>query len=140
MDWLITAKPWNLFMFVEIGVDRVHHAFWKYMDPAHHLYEPGNRFENAIIDYYKYLDGKIGRLIAKLENPDKGRLIFEGEDIATIKRKMHKAFRRKVQMIFQDPYQSLNPYLSIYDTLCEPLIIHNIGNKMIRRDKVHLAM
>jgi len=82
----------------------------------------------------------IGRLIAKLENPDKGRLIFEGEDIATIKRKMHKAFRRKVQMIFQDPYQSLNPYLSIYDTLCEPLIIHNIGNKMIRRDKVHLAM
>ncbi|OGD15283.1 MAG: hypothetical protein A2V76_09810 [Candidatus Aminicenantes bacterium RBG_16_63_14] len=65
MDWLMTVKPWNLFMFVEIGVDRVHHAFWKYMDPAHHLYEPGNRFENAIIDYYKYLDGRIGRLIAK---------------------------------------------------------------------------
>ncbi len=61
----MTAKPWNLFMFVEIGVDRVHHAFWKYMDRAHHLYEPGNRFENAIIDYYKYLDAKIGRLIAK---------------------------------------------------------------------------
>jgi len=65
MEWLVEAKPWNLFMFVEIGVDRVHHAFWKYMDRAHHLYEPGNRFENAIVDYYKYLDGKIGRLIAK---------------------------------------------------------------------------
>ncbi|MGZ5438997.1 MAG: alkaline phosphatase family protein, partial [Candidatus Aminicenantales bacterium] len=65
MDWLIQNKPWDLFMFVEIGVDRVHHAFWKYMDHAHHLYEAGNRFENAIIDYYKFLDEKIGRLIDK---------------------------------------------------------------------------
>ena len=43
-------------------------------------------------------------------------------------------------MIFQDPYQSLNPYLSVNDTLSEPLIIHNIGDKNIRKDKVHLAM
>jgi predicted AlkP superfamily phosphohydrolase/phosphomutase len=52
-------------MFVEIGVDRVHHAFWKFMDPAHHLHEPGNRYQNAIIDYYKFLDAKVGRLIAR---------------------------------------------------------------------------
>jgi predicted AlkP superfamily phosphohydrolase/phosphomutase len=65
MEWLMAEKPWNLFMFVEIGVDRVHHAFWKYMDHAHHLYEPGNKYENAIIDYYKFLDEKVGRLIAK---------------------------------------------------------------------------
>jgi predicted AlkP superfamily phosphohydrolase/phosphomutase len=64
MEWLITEKPWSLFMFVEIGVDRMHHAFWKYMDPAHHLYEPGNKYQNAIIDYYMYLDGKIGRLLS----------------------------------------------------------------------------
>jgi peptide/nickel transport system ATP-binding protein len=82
----------------------------------------------------------IGRLITKLEDPDKGRMIFEEKDIATIKRKARKAFRRKVQMIFQDPYQSLNPYLSVNDTLSEPLIIHNIGDKNIRKDKVHLAM
>jgi len=65
MDWLIAEKPWDLFWFVEIGVDRVHHAFWKYMDPAHHLYEPGNKYENVVIDYYKFLDAKLGRLIAK---------------------------------------------------------------------------
>jgi len=65
MDWLIAEKPWNLFMFVEIGVDRMHHAFWKFMDPAHHLHEPGNRFQNAIIDYYKLLDARIGRLLAR---------------------------------------------------------------------------
>ncbi|HYA48814.1 MAG TPA: alkaline phosphatase family protein, partial [Burkholderiales bacterium] len=65
MEWLIAEKPWNLFMFVEIGVDRMHHAFWKFMDPAHHLHEPGNRFENAIFDYYKLLDRLIGRLLAR---------------------------------------------------------------------------
>jgi predicted AlkP superfamily phosphohydrolase/phosphomutase len=64
MEWLIAEKPWNLFMFVEIGVDRMHHAFWKFMDPDHHLYEPGNKYQNAILDYYMYLDGKIGRLIS----------------------------------------------------------------------------
>ena len=82
----------------------------------------------------------IGRLITKLEDPDKGRLVFEEDDIATLKGNAHKAFRRKVQMIFQDPYQSLNPYFSVYDTLSEPLIIHNIGNKIIRKDKVHLIL
>jgi ABC-type oligopeptide transport system ATPase subunit len=82
----------------------------------------------------------IGRLITKLENPDQGRLLFEEEDISSIKRKAQKSFRRKVQMIFQDPYQSLNPYLSVYDTLSEPLIIHHIGNKENRKDKVRSAL
>ncbi|MHB8094844.1 MAG: alkaline phosphatase family protein [Candidatus Aminicenantales bacterium] len=65
MDWLIRTKPWDLFMFVEIGVDRVHHAFWKYMDPEHRLYEPGNPYENTILDYYKHLDRKLGELLAR---------------------------------------------------------------------------
>jgi len=56
-------KPWDLFWFVEIGVDRIQHAFWKFHDPAHHLYEPGNKYERAILDYYKYLDGRIGELL-----------------------------------------------------------------------------
>jgi predicted AlkP superfamily phosphohydrolase/phosphomutase len=67
MKYLIRNKPWNLFMFVEIGVDRVQHAFWKYMDHEHYLYEPGNRFENVIIDYYKFLDKKIGELLSYVD-------------------------------------------------------------------------
>ena len=66
LDYLIQAKPWDLFWFVEIGVDRIHHAFWKYFDKAHHLYEPGNPYENVIIDYYKFLDAKIGALLEKV--------------------------------------------------------------------------
>ncbi len=64
MKWLVEAKPWRLFMFVEIGVDRIQHAFWKYMDAEHHLYEPGNPYETAILDYYRLLDRRIGELLS----------------------------------------------------------------------------
>jgi len=63
ISYLMRTKPWDLFMFVEIGVDRVQHAFWKYHDPTHHLHEPGNPFETAIIDYYRFVDRKIGALL-----------------------------------------------------------------------------
>ena len=49
---------------VEMGTDRVHHAFWRYSDPEHRLYEPGNRFETAMRDYYAGVDEKLGRLLA----------------------------------------------------------------------------
>jgi predicted AlkP superfamily phosphohydrolase/phosphomutase len=60
---LMTGKPWDFFMMVEMGTDRVHHAFWQFMDPAHHRYEPGNRFESVIADYYEHVDRKIGELL-----------------------------------------------------------------------------
>ncbi|HPN16522.1 MAG TPA: alkaline phosphatase family protein [Candidatus Aminicenantes bacterium] len=63
IQYLMRAKPWNLFMFVEIGVDRVQHAFWKFFDKTHHLYEAGNEFEAVIVDYYKFVDEKIGALL-----------------------------------------------------------------------------
>lgn len=66
LNHLITKKPWDFFMFVEIGVDRVHHAFWKYMDKSHHLYVEGNPYENAIMDYYKRLDSLIGELLSNV--------------------------------------------------------------------------
>jgi predicted AlkP superfamily phosphohydrolase/phosphomutase len=60
---LLSKEAWDFFMMVEIGVDRIHHAFWAYMDPAHRRYEAGNPFENAILDYYKFVDAKIGELL-----------------------------------------------------------------------------
>jgi predicted AlkP superfamily phosphohydrolase/phosphomutase len=67
MNYLITHKPWDFFMFVEIGVDRMQHAFWKYMDPRHHLYVEGSPYENAIMNYYKKLDGMIGELLSNVD-------------------------------------------------------------------------
>jgi predicted AlkP superfamily phosphohydrolase/phosphomutase len=63
-EHLLETRPWDLFFMVEMGTDRVHHAFWRYDDPEHRLYEPGNEFETAIRDYYAGVDEKIGRLLA----------------------------------------------------------------------------
>jgi predicted AlkP superfamily phosphohydrolase/phosphomutase len=64
-------------MFVEIGVDRIQHAFWKYMDPEHHLYIKGNPYESAIMEYYKDLDSKLGEL---LSNVDKNTIVLVVSD------------------------------------------------------------
>jgi len=61
---LLAKEDWDFFMIVEMGVDRIHHAFWDNMDPAHRFYERGNKFENAIHDYYKEVDREIGELLA----------------------------------------------------------------------------
>ncbi len=61
---LMQTKPWDFFMFVEMGTDRIHHGFWKFHDPDHIKYERGNSYENAIRDYYRYLDGEIGELLS----------------------------------------------------------------------------
>jgi predicted AlkP superfamily phosphohydrolase/phosphomutase len=60
---LVQSKPWDFFMMVEMGVDRIHHAFWKYMDSTHRKHEPGNRYQNAIRDYYRYVDQETGELL-----------------------------------------------------------------------------
>jgi predicted AlkP superfamily phosphohydrolase/phosphomutase len=63
---LVRNKPWDLFMMVEMGLDRLHHVFWQYSDPAHPKYEPGNPFESSFEDYYRMLDAEIGSLLEAL--------------------------------------------------------------------------
>ena len=60
---LLAKNDWDYFIMVEMGTDRIHHALWDNMDPAHRFYEPGNKFENAIHDYYKEVDREIGELL-----------------------------------------------------------------------------
>jgi predicted AlkP superfamily phosphohydrolase/phosphomutase len=61
---LLATEDWDFFMIVEMGMDRIHHALWDNMDPAHRFYKAGNKFENAICDYYKEVDREIGGLLA----------------------------------------------------------------------------
>jgi predicted AlkP superfamily phosphohydrolase/phosphomutase len=63
---LLTTRPWDFFMMVEMGTDRVHHAFWQYMDPAHHRYVAGNPYESVIADYYEHVDRQVGELLGVL--------------------------------------------------------------------------
>ncbi len=62
-EHLLETRPWDLFFMVEMGTDRMHHAFWRFFDSEHRLHEPGNRFEGAMLAYYRALDAKIDRLL-----------------------------------------------------------------------------
>ena len=78
-----------------------------------------------------------GRLIVKLEEPDSGKIFLNQKEITLLRGRNLKSFRARVQMIFQDPYQSLNPRLSVFDAVEEPLVIHRKGNGNSRTDRVY---
>jgi predicted AlkP superfamily phosphohydrolase/phosphomutase len=63
---LYQREPWDVFAIHEIGVDRLHHAYTKYFDPAHAAFVPGNPFEHVVEDYYAIVDECIGRLLANV--------------------------------------------------------------------------
>ena len=69
----------------------------------------------------------LGRGICKLERPTSGKIILDGEDISLYHDKQMRPVRKKVQMVFQDPYASLNPRMSVFDIIAEPLIIHKLA-------------
>jgi predicted AlkP superfamily phosphohydrolase/phosphomutase len=66
-DYLMRQKPWDFFMVMEIGIDRMHHAFWHFHDPEHPNYVKGNPFENAIRDYYIFTDKKIREWLSRID-------------------------------------------------------------------------
>ncbi|MDO4192969.1 MAG: dipeptide ABC transporter ATP-binding protein [Erysipelotrichaceae bacterium] len=76
----------------------------------------------------------LGRTIVKLYEPTDGSITFEGQDIAKIKGAELKAYRKNMQMIFQDPYASLNPRMTVGEIIKEPMIIHNIYNTDAERE------
>lgn len=83
----------------------------------------------------------IGKLLVRLLTPTDGHMYMnvsgdEGIDITTLHRKELKRFRRDVQMIFQDPYESLNPRLTVFDTISEPLAVLGLGNITERETRV----
>ena len=77
-----------------------------------------------------------GRTIIRLYDPTAGSVYFQGRDLAELKGKELRAMRRKMQMIFQDPYASLNPRMSVLGIVGEPLEIHHIANRSERKERV----
>ena len=66
--YLMTHKPWDLCMFVDMGPDRLHHGFWKFWDREHIRYTRGNPFQNAFEDYYAALDRQIAGVLALVDD------------------------------------------------------------------------
>ena len=78
----------------------------------------------------------LGKCIVRLHTPTSGRIIFEGLDLAPLSARALKPHRRQLQMVFQDPVESLNARHTVGDIIAEPLVIHRIGDAESRKAKV----
>ena len=83
----------------------------------------------------------VGRCLLRLIEPTSGEIRFDGRDVLTLGRRELRELRREMQIVFQDPYASLNPRLSVKDIVGEPFLIHKIGDRNDRaargRDRAH---
>jgi oligopeptide/dipeptide ABC transporter ATP-binding protein len=83
----------------------------------------------------------IVRAVARLEEPAGGRVLFRGQNIAHVRRRALRQLRREIQVVFQDPFESLDPRLTAFDTVAESLLVHGIGGSArARRELVEAAL
>lgn len=78
----------------------------------------------------------LGRLILRLEEPTSGEIFFQGENILTYNKERMRNLRRQMQVIFQDPFSSLNPRKTVSHIVGEPLLVHGMKNRRAREDRV----
>ncbi|HEX8047207.1 ATP-binding cassette domain-containing protein, partial [Rhizobium sp.] len=81
----------------------------------------------------------LGKSLMRLVNPSSGRVTFKGRDVSAMSAKELRSIRRNIQMIFQDPFASLNPRQTIRAILTAPLAVHGIGDRR-RRDQIAASM
>lgn len=82
----------------------------------------------------------LGELIVHLQTPTEGRISLDGADISSLRGPDLKQFRKRVQVIFQDPYATLNQRFTIYRTVVEPLLIHGVRDEKERTRRVKQAL
>ncbi|ASW55563.1 ATP-binding cassette domain-containing protein [Plantactinospora sp. KBS50] len=82
----------------------------------------------------------VGRMLARLEDPTSGRVLLRGDDVTAAHGRRLRGFRRQVQIVFQNPYESLDPRHSIQAAVREPLDINGVGDQAERRDLVLEAL
>ncbi|RLI29319.1 oligopeptide ABC transporter ATP-binding protein, partial [Candidatus Bathyarchaeota archaeon] len=81
-----------------------------------------------------------GRMIVRLIRPTGGKIFFHNREITRLPEKEFKPIRKKMQIIFQDPYESLNPKMTIYDIMAEPLRVQQVGNEDEIAERVYKAL
>jgi oligopeptide/dipeptide ABC transporter ATP-binding protein len=82
----------------------------------------------------------LARLLLRLERPDEGQVWFDGGDLARLDERRMRPLRRKLQIVFQDPFSSLNPRMTVGQIIEEPLIVHGLGDAAARRRRVREIM
>ena len=104
------------------------------VDDVSFAIEPGEMF--GVVGESGSGKSTMGRCILRLIEPDAGDVLFRGENVLQFSKARLRAARRDMQIVFQDPYSSLNPRMRVGDIVEEPLIIHRLGTKAERRARV----
>ena len=112
------------------GADSVHAV----KDVSFHI-KPGEIF--GLVGESGCGKSSLGRTIIRLTDPSSGRMVFKGDDVSQLQGKALKTYRQEVQMVFQDPYGSLNPRIKVGSAIVDVLEVHRIGaNRAERRERV----
>ncbi|MFN0073121.1 MAG: ABC transporter ATP-binding protein [Chloroflexota bacterium] len=82
----------------------------------------------------------LGRMLVRLEDPTEGEILFDGRDLARLQGKPLKEFRQRIQMIFQDPYSSLDPRMRIRESVAEPLTVNGIGTAAEQAERARILL
>src|SRR4051794_5942888 len=109
-------------------------AFVKAVDGVSFTVEAGKTL--ALVGESGCGKSTVSRLVLRLIEPDAGRVRFEGRDLGALNANQLRAFRRDAQIIFQDPYASLNPRMTVSQILTEPLALHDLIPAPRRRERV----
>jgi len=113
IKYLLREKPWDFFMFVEIGLDRIHHGMWKLWDVEHPRHEPGNPYQDSIPEYYRYLDREVGELLGMLDD-DTVVLVVSDHGAKTMQGgfAINEWFRREGLLVLKEEpqYEGLVPF------------------------------
>ncbi|TSD87326.1 ATP-binding cassette domain-containing protein [Mycobacterium sp. KBS0706] len=96
--------------------------------------QPGETF--AVVGESGCGKSTLGRLLLRLIEPTAGQVIYRGRELTALPPKEMRALRRELQIIFQDPYASLNPRMTVGDIIGEPIWLHGLGGGAERRDRV----
>jgi oligopeptide/dipeptide ABC transporter ATP-binding protein len=131
---ILATKDLRMYFPVKGGIFRRAVASCKAVDGVSLTIQPGETL--GLVGESGCGKSTLGKSIARLYEPTGGSIKFEGHELAGLSRRQLKPYRREIQMIFQDPYESLNPRHTVGTIIEEPFVIHKMGTRAERRQWV----